>query len=216
MALRDSYKRFEILFFHKGYFLATFMALICFMWSAYGHSALGFKRDAEIPLDTEVDIQYSSWKTFSETVKKEEELRFYRGQSEIVTGVLALVAGLAGDAQSQRPLERGVYALFQSIGIASIGFGAYDIYVGSEDKQLLQLLNYSSGLTDKQREEILRTHNRIRRVYDKRERYVKLLTFSLLSLSQFYNASRVQNESVKNTLTFIGSINLIAAVSFSF
>lgn len=170
----------------------------------------------EIPLDSEIEVQYSSWKNFKNSVQQSETLVRFNGESQIITGILALVAGLAGEAQTKRPLEKGVYSLFQSIGIASIGFGAYDLYVGSEEKKFYHLLDLSSSLNDAEKDQILRTYRRIDRVYQKRERQVKMVTFGLVALSQFYNASRVENESVKNSLGFIGAINLIAAISFSF
>lgn len=200
----------------KAKILFSFLTTIVLFSTPFLNCAKAAIQKNEIPLDSEVDIQYSNWKNFKNTVQQEDTLWYFRGKSQIITGILALVAGLAGDAQTERPLERGVYALFQSIGIASIGFGTYDLYVGSEDRRLYHLLESATGLSEAQRDELLKTHYRIDRIYQKREKQVKFVTFALLSLSQFYNANRVETESVKNSLRFLGAINLIAAVSFSF
>lgn len=182
---------------------------------------VGFETQAqaqeEIPIDYDPPIKYRTWSDFQISIKEKVKVEKLNGESEVITGFLALAAGLVGDSMAKDPLERGVYTLFQSIGIASIGLGMYDQSVGDDYRVLYHLLSKkNSSLTEAQRDSLVTEYNQIHSYYEAREKRIKKYTFGLMALTQLYNGARVKNESVKNTMYFIGAVNALVAVSYSF
>lgn len=172
---------------------------------------------ADIPIDYEPPIKYKNWDDFKESVEKNIAVQKINGKSEVWTGGLALAAGLIGDSLAKDPLEKGVFALFQSIGIASIGLGLYDQAIGENNRNFYYLLKGNSiGLTEDQKNSMVKSYYRINKFYEDKEKKIKMYTFAIMAITQFYNGSRVENSSVKNTLFFIGAINTLVSVSYGF
>ncbi len=114
------------------------------------------------------------------------------------------------------PLEQGIYSLFQSIGIASIGFGAYKWKVGDENRLIITSLKNSQDLSDEQKYKFIMTYNLEKAETDVSDKKIRAITHGLIALLNFYNASQYSHESVKNTLVFIGTANLLASLSYTF
>ena len=172
---------------------------------------------ADIPIDFDPNPNYKSWEAFEKSILLETSVDTKKGKSQILSGTLALVAGLIGAGATDDPIEKGVYSIFQSLGITSIGFGYYDQVVGSEDRKLYEMIKQpSNNLTTAQKDEIVRNYLSVHQEFTKKENRVKLTTFSLLAITYLYNGSRVQNESIRNSFYFIGGINALVALSFAF
>lgn len=125
---------------------------------------------ADIPIDYEPPIKYKNWDDFKESVEKNIAVQKINGKSEVWTGGLALAAGLIGDSLAKDPLEKGVFALFQSIGIASIGLGLYDQAIGENNRNFYYLLKGNSiGLTEDQKNSMVKNYYRINKFYEDKE-----------------------------------------------
>jgi hypothetical protein len=172
---------------------------------------------ATVPIDYEPPIHYSNWDAFDKSISREFKVDQFRGSSEIWTGGLALLSGLVGDAMTKDPLEKGVYSIFQSIGIASIGLGLYDMQIGSQDRKFHELLTSTNdAISIEDKTQLVRKYSWVEKKYDKKDKSIKIVTFSLIAITQLYNSTRVTNASVKNTMMFLGAVNSLVALSFSF
>lgn len=145
-----------------------------------------------------------------------QEMDHVNGLSYIISGSIALVGGIAGANVTSDPLERGIYALFQTIGIASIGYGSYKWKIGDEDRLIYSTLRDSKGYTDQQRLAFIKTYQYKKQELEKNERFIKAFTHGLIAALNFYNASQQKQDGVKNTLYFVGGANLLASLSYTF
>jgi hypothetical protein len=146
----------------------------------------------------------------------EQQQKERKGMSYIVSGTLELLGGVFAESTTTDPVAKGVYLLFESIGIASIGYGAYTYKVQSDEDLMRESLHASPFLSDKAKVETLRKYFELSKVNSKKEDRIKALTHGLIALLNFYSGSRQKSEPVRNTIFFIGGVNLLACISYSF
>ena len=168
-----------------------------------------FSADEEFKFDTH------KWDEFAREVEIQKEKDRRNGLSYVISGSLALVGGIWGNSIAEDTAEKGIYTVFQTIGVASVGYGAYVWKIGGEERSVYQTLQYSK-LTPEQKSQFLRAYNYQRREREKNDRIIRAVTHGLIAGLNFYNASQQKQESLKNTLFFVGGVNLLAAVSFTF
>lgn len=156
-----------------------------------------------------------NWPKFESSMALKQNKDYVDGLSYIISGSIALVGGFVGQGITQDPLEKGVYTLFQTIGIASIGYGAYSWKLGDEDRFFYDSVR-NANLTATDRNAILRSYYHQKKVRERHERDIKAVTHSLIAAVNIYNASQQSKGSVQNGLYFIGGVNLLAAITFSF
>lgn len=166
---------------------------------------------------TEEDFKFdfSNWEDFYKQVEIQKEKDKKNGLSYIISGSLALIGGIWGNSISEDTAEKGIYTIFQTIGVASIGYGAFVWQIGGEERSLYQTLHFSKFTTE-QKSQFLRSYNFQKKEREKKERLVKAVTHGLIAGLNFYNASQQKQDSLKSTLNFIGGVNLLAAISFTF
>ncbi|MFN3697922.1 MAG: hypothetical protein ACK4VO_10825 [Pseudobdellovibrio sp.] len=157
-----------------------------------------------------------SWNVYKLQYDKSIESDRIDGISYMISGGLALVGGLVGSGVTKDPLEKGIYAVFQTIGIASIGYGAYKHQIGDEQRLILTSLMNSTELTDEQKVIFYQNYLNEKKSLERNERFIKAVTHGLIAALNFYNASQQSQDGVKNTLVFIGGANMLASVSYSF
>ena len=165
--------------------------------------------------DDEFKFTTNNWDEFSKEVELQKQKDRRNGISYVISGSLALVGGILGNGVAEDTAEKGIYTVFQTIGVASIGYGAYTWQIGGEERSVYQTLQYSK-LTPEQKSQFLRAYNFQRKEKEKRDRYIRAITHGLIAGLNFYNASQQKQDSLKNTLYFVGGVNLLAAVSFTF
>lgn len=163
----------------------------------------------------EFEFTTSKWDEFAEAVKVQQEQDRINGLSYIISGSLALAGGIWGNGIASDPAEKGVYTVFQTIGIASIGYGSYIWQIGEEERAIYDSLQYSK-LTPEQKSQFLRAYRYQRTEKLRKDKIIRAVTHGLIAGLNFYNASQQENTSLKNTLNFIGGVNLLAAISFTF
>lgn len=163
----------------------------------------------------EFKFDIHKWDEFAVAVEVQKEKDRRNGVSYVISGALALVGGIWGDSITDDTAEKGIYTVFQTIGVASIGYGAYTWQIGGEERSVYETLQYSK-FTPEQKSHFLRAYNFQRKDREKRDRLIRAVTHGLIAGLNFYNASQQKQESLKNTLYFVGGVNLLAAVSFNF
>ncbi len=164
--------------------------------------------------DTSIEINMG-WTRFESSVVHHENRDYLNGLSYIISGSIAVVGGFVGQSISQDPLEKGVYTVFQTIGIASIGYGAYTWKLGDEDRFLYETMkNTSLSLSD--RNAVLKSYYLQKTAREKSERTIKAVTHALIAALNLYSATQQTKGPIQNGLYFVGGVNLLAAVSFTF
>lgn len=156
-----------------------------------------------------------TWEQYFKDSEKQEKTDYRNGLSYIISGSLALAGGILGGTVTDDNLEKGIYTLFQTIGVASIGYGTYVWKIGGEDRLISRTLN-TSRLTPEQRTHFLRSYYAQKKSSEARERHIKAITHGLIAGLNFYNASQQKQDGIKSGLFFVGGVNLLAAISFTF
>jgi hypothetical protein len=172
-------------------------------------STFAISEDEEFKFDT------GKWEKYSREVDLQIEKDRKNGISYIISGSLALLGGIIGERVAEDSSERGIYAVFQTIGVASIGYGAYTWQIGGEERSLQKSLQYSN-LSAEQKSQFLSSYVVQRKSREKQDRKIRAITHGLISALNFYNASQQKQEGLKSALYFVGSVNLLAAISFTF
>lgn len=165
--------------------------------------------------DQEFQFENTEWSEYTKEVELQKLYDKRNGISYIISGSLALLGGIWGGSVTTDTAEKGIYMAFQTIGVASVGYGAYLWNVGGEERNLystLQKLKY----TDEQKSQFLKTYRAQAKERVRKERLVKAITHGLLAGINLYNASQQKQDSLKGALYFVGTVNLLAAVSYTF
>jgi hypothetical protein len=155
------------------------------------------------------------WENFAKEIEIQKQKDYRNGLSYIISGALALGGGLWGSAIAEDGAERGIYTVFQTIGIASIGYGAYTWKIGGEERALYQTLN-DTKLTPEQKSQFLKSYAVVKKDKEKQDRFIRSITHGLIAAINIYNASQQDTDSIKSGLYFIGAVNLLACASFTF
>jgi hypothetical protein len=161
------------------------------------------------------ETQFTTWDDYYKELEHIREQDRKNGISYIISGSLALASGILADTSTSDPIEKGVYTLFQTIGVASIGYGSYQWQIGGEDRLIYNSLQLSKIPND-QKMQFLKSYRMIKAEQLRRERIIRAITHGMISALNFYNASAQKNDSVKTSLNFIGGVNLLAALSYTF
>lgn len=176
--------------------------------------AFGFSKPC-FAVDEEFKFDKNTWPEFAREVELQKERDRRNGLSYIISGSLALIGGIWGNSISEDTAEKGIYTVFQTIGVASIGYGAYTWQIGGEERSVYQTLQYSKFTTE-QKTQFLQAYNFQRKEREKRDRLIRAVTHGLIAGLNFYNASQQSQAGLKNTLLFVGGVNMLAAISFSY
>jgi len=160
-------------------------------------------------------IDSVKWEQFAQEVETQKERDYKNGLSYIISGSLALAGGIWGANITEDNAEKGVYTVFQTIGIASVGYGAYVWKIGGEERSVYQTLQ-NTRFTNEQKSHFLKSYNTERKDRERRDRLIRALTHGLIAGLNIYTASIQKNDGIKTGLYFIGGVNLLAAISFTF
>lgn len=165
----------------------------------------------------ENEFQFTStkWEDFSHEVELQKEVDRRNGISYLISGSLALVGGILGNRMTDDAAEKGIYTVFQTIGVASIGYGISIWQIGGEERGLYQTLQ-SARLAPEQKTQFLKAYNFQKKERERKDHIIRAVTHGLIAGLNIYNASEQKQEGLRNSLYFIGSVNLLASVSFTF
>jgi hypothetical protein len=157
----------------------------------------------------------SQWSDFDEFMREREEEDRVTGLSYIISGAIATVGGIAGYYSSQDSFSRGAYAITQTVGIMSLGYGASIYYNGNEYDSFYRAVRDSS-LSPLQKTEILRRFLENEKAELKRSQWIRTGTHILLAAVNFYSANQEKDKDVKGLFQFLGAVNAAIAISYAF
>jgi hypothetical protein len=160
-----------------------------------------------------VDI---SWKGFGEAIEHRRVHQENEGLAYMISGSLVAIGSGIGMAQSDDAFAKAVYSISQSLGIASIGYGAFLYSVGDEDRHFYEIIESTHSLSIEQKNEILRHKLDSQSEVRRRETLIRIITHSLIAGVNIYNASREHDDGAKDILYFVGGVNAVAALALTF
>ena len=157
----------------------------------------------------------AEWTDFSKRIELQKKADRENGLSYVISGSIGLAGGIAGALITDDAIEKGIYSIFQTIGVAAIGYGSYTWLVGGEDRGFYEILN-ASGLDPQQKMRLLEVRDLKKKEREKKERLVKAITHGLIAGLNIYSAQQQSNSTLKTGLYFVGGVNLLAAFSYTF
>lgn len=155
------------------------------------------------------------WAEFDKFMKEREKQDRITGLSYLISGGVATIGGVAGYYSSEDAFSRGMYAVSQSVGIAAIGYGASVYWIGNEYNSFYRAVARSS-LSPSQKSELLKFFLEQERERKEAARWIRVGTHALLAAVNFYNASKESDRDVKNLFNFLGGVNLVIGLSYTF
>jgi hypothetical protein len=164
--------------------------------------------------DMEYDgpVRWDSFRTYMEERQREDHIK---GMSYMVSGAIATIGGLVGYYGSTDPFSRGIYAITQSVGVAAIGYGATNYWIGNEYNSFFYAVE-GAHLTPAQKGELL--YRFLDREKEQREKtkWIKIATHSLIAIANLYSASHEEDKNVRGVLQFLAGTNAIIAFNYAF
>jgi hypothetical protein len=158
----------------------------------------------------------TNWLKFDTFIQEQTESDTISAYSYLISGGLATVGGIIGYANSQDQFAKVVYAVSQSIGIAAMGYGGFQLVVGNEHRLFHSTLSQTQGLSDFEKNRLVSNYFKNRKIQEKKSRTVKAITHGLVAILNFVNAAQENNSDLKTALYFVGGVNALASISFSF
>lgn len=155
---------------------------------------------------------WSAFDKFMETKEKEDQVS---GLSYMLAGTIATLGGVVGYYSSEDSFSRGLYAVSQSLGVAAIGYGASNYFIGNEFNSFYRAVE-GSKLNNQQKTDLLRRFLEIEKKQQERRKLIKVVTHSLIAAVNFYSAHREEDKNVKGVLNFLGIINAAMALTYTF
>jgi hypothetical protein len=157
-----------------------------------------------------------AWGKVKESIQKKEDENYKNGLSYIISGSTAVVAGIFGERSSSDAVDKGIYSVFQVIGVSSIGYGAYKWRISDPDALFVRSLESSESLTPAQKFYAMQSYYKQKKVQDKQDKYIRALAHGLAGALNIYGAAVQDDKNIRNGLYFFAGVNVLACISFSF
>ncbi len=188
--------------------MKVWMTLILFLIS-------GLQAFAKGPLRT-LDLQdVQSWRDFQTAIQKQEKEEISLGQAYMISGSLLILGGAIGYHNAHTSVEKLAYSVTESLGVGGIGYGASLYNIGSSERLFYNSVEATQGLSTHAKDELARNFSAQWRDHKEDERLIKIVTHSIVAAVNLYNGLREEGE-LRQGLTALAGINLIAAISFTF
>lgn len=168
--------------------------------------------------DKEREISLSEvkdWHQFKIKIEQQEQQDQKKGQAYMISGGLLVIGGIIGYHNAHNSVEKLAYSVSQSLGVAGIGYGAYLSFVDSEQSSFYRSIESSKGLTDQNKNEIVRNYVAQWQENKRSERITRIATHALIGGLNIYNGMREEGD-LRQGLIVLGGVNLLAAISLSF
>lgn len=157
----------------------------------------------------------ANWNEFRKYVLHQREEDEKKGLGYIVSGTVAAVGGTIGFYQANEVFSRTVFAITSNIGLAAIGLGASYYWTGSNVDSFFYAID-GSTLSLAQRNEVLQRYLEKEQESRETRRWIRVATYSLIALANFYSASQEKSADVQSVFYFLGGANALLAISYSF
>lgn len=134
------------------------------------------------------------------------------GWSYIISGGIVLGLSIPGYFLSDEIFSKAIYSLGQTLGVASLGFGFYQLWIDDELIRFHRLLKETPGLSAQNRNALAQRFISSLGEQARRGRSVRALSHTLTAGLNVMNAFTTDAKDLRVALLFIGSINALAGV----
>ncbi len=162
------------------------------------------------------EITEISWKKYQTLLLEQQKETKLTGWSYVASGALIAAGSSIGFFSSIDPAAKLVYTLSQVLGLVGIGYGAHLLLIPDDYELFGQTLQETSTLTEDQRTDLVRNFLSQKQVIQRRQSLLRSMVHGLIAVVNIYNGSRQSESTVRDTLYFIGAINIAAALTFTF
>jgi hypothetical protein len=157
-----------------------------------------------------------NWKEFSQDVADHTAREQQEGIVYMATGALALVGGVAGYFSSQDPFAKAAFSLTESLGIAGVGYGAYEYNIGGSDRAFENIISNSSTLSAQQRDDILQHFLAEKKLRKEKSKNILMLTYGAIAAANLVNATHETDPALRTGLYFLSAFNALGLLSLTF
>jgi hypothetical protein len=157
----------------------------------------------------------AQWDEFKKFTIAQQEQDEETGMSYMISGAVATVGGAYGFSASEEVFSRSIFAITSSLGIAAIGLGANYYFTGNEVTSFYYAVEHTS-LSAAQKNELLRNYLERERKARETRRWIQVATHALIAAVNFYGASQTHDDGAKSVFYFLGGVNTLMAVTYSF
>lgn len=160
--------------------------------------------------------EVTTWSEYAAVYEKKKDKEENEGISYMISGGIAIVGGSIGQGVAKDPFEKAAYSLFQTMGIASLGYGAYQWKIGDEDRLMFETLQKTPMFTDREKLLFLKSFQYQKKERQQRVQVIKAVTHGLIAAFNLYNGSQQSQSGIRSSLYFIGGVNVLACVNYTF
>lgn len=146
---------------------------------------------------------------------KIEEDDNLQGWSYIISGGVAVAISVPAYFLTQDIFAQTVYSLGETLGVASVGYGSYLVLVQNDYSRFQKILS-QTALSPKQRDDLSMRFLEENAKRAKAVRKIRVITHSLTAGLNLLNGATTSNSQLKTALYFLGGINVLAAIHFTF
>lgn len=158
----------------------------------------------------------SAWNVLNEKADRIENERSNRGWGYVFSGAVATAISVPAYFLSQDVFSKAVFSIGQTLGVAAVGYGGYLISVNDELASFRQIVRSVPEVTLHAREALARQYLIKNGETVRKVRRIRIITHGLTAGLNFTNAFTSSNAELKNSLYFLGGINLLAVIGLAF
>lgn len=156
--------------------------------------------------------------TFEMLQKKSEAAEIksnYEGWGYLISGGVAMGISLPAYYLSDDVFAKAIYSITQTIGVAAVGFGSYQLLVDDDMTRFIRIVKTVPSLSPAQRDQFALSYLREGADRARNLRKIRVISHGLTAALNLVNAYTSSNADLSEALYFIGGVNALAAVSFA-
>tara|TARA_B100001248_G_scaffold262722_1_gene261576 strand:- start:15582 stop:16217 length:636 start_codon:yes stop_codon:yes gene_type:complete len=159
---------------------------------------------------------WKDWNSFESYILDKQDIHEKQGLGYMISGALMTVLTSIGYAQADSATQEITYSLAQSLSIGAIGYGAYQYYIGDQDRSFYYIVNSTEGLSSAQRDQFVSHYSAEKRYQKDRLKTITMITYGLIAAANLINASQAEDETTKDVLYSLGGVYTLAFLSVTF
>jgi hypothetical protein len=137
------------------------------------------------------------------------------GWAYVISGTVSLGVSVPGYFLSEDVFAKAVYSITETLGAASVGYGAYLLLVDDDFTRFERILARAE-LTPEERNRLARRFLEENADRARNVRKIRVISHSLTAGLNFLNAATSSQRDLSTALYFVGGINTLAAITFAF
>ena len=110
---------------------------------------------------------------------------------------------------------KAIYSVTETLGVASIGYGAYLALVDNDLSRFVRMVKAVPGLTPLQKDQLAFHYLKEGAERARTLRKVRVISHGLTAALNFIDGATMSNPNLSEALYFLGGVNVLAALGFA-